>query len=48
MERGVNAVPGGQLKLVGNLVDLPHDLEWTNVAGTQLLTGQAEMQITGG
>ncbi len=41
-------VPGGQLKLVGDLVDLPHDLERINVAGTQLLTGQAETQITGG
>ncbi len=39
MERGVNAVPGGQLKLVGDIVDLPHDLERTNVAGTSYRAG---------
>ncbi len=36
------------MELVGNLVDLPLDRERTNVAGTQLTAGQAEMQIPGG
>ncbi len=48
MERGVNAIPGWQLELVVNLVDLPRNRERTNVAGTLLTAGQAEMQIPGG
>ncbi len=48
VKRGVNSIPGWQLELVGNLVDLPLDREWTNVAGTQISPGQAEAQIPGG
>lgn len=48
MKRGVNSIPGWQLELVGNLVDLPLDRERTDVAGTQLPAGQAEAQIPGG
>ncbi len=33
----MDTIPGGKLELVGNLIDLPLDLERTNVAGTQLL-----------
>ncbi len=49
MERGVNAISGWQLELVGDLIDLPLDRERrTDVAGTQLMAGQAETQIPGG
>ncbi len=34
--------------MISNLVDLPHDLKWTNIAGTQLPTGHAELQVAGG
>ncbi len=44
----MDTTPGGKLELVGNLIDLPLDLERTNVAGTQLLAGQAESQVSGG
>ncbi len=47
MKCGVNAIPGWQLELVGNLVDLPLDRERTNVSGTQITTRQAETQIPG-
>ncbi len=47
MKRGVNTILGWQLELVGNLVDLPLDRERTNVAGTQIMAGQAETQIPG-
>ncbi len=44
----MDTIPGGKLELVGNLIDLPLDLERTNEAGTQLLAGQAESQVSGG
>ncbi len=31
----------------GDLIDLPQDREGTNIARTQILTGQAETQIPG-
>ncbi len=34
--------------MISDLVDLPFDYKRTNIAGTQLPTGQAESQITGG
>ncbi len=33
MECGMDTIPGGKLESVGNLIDLPLDLERTNVAG---------------
>ncbi len=48
MECGMDTIPGGKLESVGNLIDLPLDLERTNVAGTQLLAGQAESYVPGG
>ncbi len=48
MERGVNSIPGWLLELVGDLVDLPLDRERINIAGTQLLVGQAESQVPSG
>ncbi len=48
MECGVNSVPGWKLEKVGDFIYLPLYRERTNVAGTQLLTGQAEAQIPGG
>ncbi len=48
MECEVNSVPGWKLEKVGELIYLPLYWEWTNVAGNQLLTGQAEAQIPGG
>ncbi len=44
----MDTIPGGKLEPVGNLIDLPLDLEWTNVAGTQLIAGQAESYVSGG
>ncbi len=34
--------------MISDLVYLPHDLKRTNIAGTQLPTGQAESQVAGG
>ncbi len=39
----MNSVPWWKLKEVGYFVDLPLYRERTNIAGTQLLTGQAEI-----
>ncbi len=47
MKGGVNSVPGRQLELVSDLINLPLYLKRTDVAGTQLLAGQAEAQIPG-
>ncbi len=48
MECGMDTIPGGELESVGNLIYLPLDLERTNVAGTQLLAGQAETYVPSG
>ncbi len=48
MKCGMDTIPGGKLEPVGNLIDLPLDLERNNVAGTQLLAGQAESYVSGG
>ncbi len=42
---GVKSVPGWSVKLVSDFVYLPLYPEWADVAGTQLLAGQAEAQI---
>ncbi len=47
MKGGVNSVPGWQLELISDLINLTLYLKWTDVAGTQFLSGQAEAQIPG-
>lgn len=48
MECWMNMILGWEVKTKGDLIYLPLHGGGTNVAGTQLLAGQAETQIPGG
>ncbi len=45
MECWMDTIPCRELETKGDLIYLPLDGKWTDIAGTQLPAGQAEMQI---